>query len=263
MMIARLKTAPRRVARWHAPPLDPTEADTTAARLKPAIPEPQRTQTEATATAVTSVPTPTPEEAAASAAALEAIRVQKAAEGHAEGLTRGLEEGRTQGRNEGYDAGRRAAETEAAATAARFAKIFDALGGEIKALDDAVEDAVVALAIELARRVIGAEVARSREALAGLIRQVLAEIPIDTGTPRVLLHPDDLAALRTHLPDIGSAKVELVGDESIEAGGCRVLADGIDDTTRPDRRWIERSNLFEGDLTLASRWRAAMLALFD
>ncbi len=262
-MIARLKTAPRRVARWHAPLLDPTEAETTPVRLKPAAPEPHRASTEATATAATSVPTPTPEDAAAAAAALEAIRAQKAAEGYAEGLTRGLEEGRAQGRSEGYEAGRRAAETEAAAIAARFAKTFDALGGEIKALDDAVEDAIVALAIELARRVIGAEVARSREALAGLIRQVLVEIPIDTGTPRVLLHPDDLAALRAHLPDIGGSKVELVADETIEAGGCRVLADGIDNEARPDRRWVERSNLFEGDLTLASRWRAAMLALFD
>ncbi|MGH6995613.1 MAG: FliH/SctL family protein, partial [Stellaceae bacterium] len=98
---------------------------------------------------------------------------------------------------------------------------------------------------------------------ASLVRQVLAEIPIDTGTPRILLHPDDLAALRTHMPDLGSGKVELVADDGMEAGGCRVLADGIDNATRPDRRWIERSTLFEGDLTLAARWRAAMLALFD
>ncbi|MDE1967372.1 MAG: hypothetical protein KGI92_00565 [Alphaproteobacteria bacterium] len=258
-MIKRLKTRDARIARWHAPSLVPDEAEaprlshkSSAAEPRPPAAEPTKSEADEAAAA-----------AAAAAAALEALRAEKAAAGYAEGLARGVEEGRAQGHGAGLDAGRRAAEADAATAAARFAKLFDALGGEIKVLDDAVEDAVVALALELARRVVGAEVARSREALAGLIRQVLAEIPIDTGTPRVLLHPDDLAALRTHLPDIGSGTVALVADETIEPGGCRVLADGVDNATRPDRRWIERSSLFEGDLTLAARWRAAMLALFD
>lgn len=250
-MIARLKTDSR-VARWPVPSFDPAEAEVKRAPAKAATPQPNPPPADPAAT-----------EQAAAAAALEEIRTQKATEGYAEGLARGLEEGRSQGRAQGEIEGRRAAEVEMAATAARFAQTFEALGGEIKALDDSVEDAVVALALELARRVIGAEVSHGREALAGLIRQVLAEIPIDTGMPRILLHPDDLAALQAHLPEIGGGKVELVADESIEAGGCRVLADGIDNAARPDRRWIERSTLFEGDLTLAARWRAAMLALFD
>ncbi|MDE2167727.1 MAG: hypothetical protein KGJ66_15485 [Alphaproteobacteria bacterium] len=256
-MKARLKAADVRVSPWQAPSLDPAEAEAAPPAPRRPVPEPRRAAAEA------DVPTPEDRAAAAAAAAVDAIRAQKAAEGHAEGLARGLEEGRAQGRTEGYDAGRRAAEAEVAAIAGSLAKSLEGLGGEVKVLDDTVEDAVVALALELARRVIGAEVARSREALAGLIRKVLAEIPIDAGTPRILLHPDDLAVLQTHVSDVGSGKVDLVADETIEAGGCRVLADGIDSATRPDRRWVGRSTLFEGDLTLASRWRAAMLALFD
>ena len=260
-MIARLKTGNARIARWHAPSLVPGETEAVRSPTKPSLPESRPTSP-------AEPPPPSVDEdaavaAAAAAAAVEALRAEKAAEGYAAGLARGVEEGRAQGRSEGYEAGRQAAEADAAAAVARVAKVFDALGGEIKKLDDAVEDAIVALALEIARRVIGAEVARSHEALAGLIRQVLAEIPIDTGTPRVLLYPDDVAAFRTHLPDIGNGKVELVPDDTIEPGGCRILADGIDHATRPDRRWIERSNLFEGDLTLAARWRAAMLAMFD
>jgi len=259
-MIARLKTGNARIARWYAPSLVPGETAAVRSPTKPSLPE-SRPASPA------EPPPPSVDEdaaaAAAAAAAVEALRAEKAAEGYAAGLARGVEEGRAQGRSEGYEAGRQAAEADAAAAVARIAKVFDALGGEIKKLDDAVEDAIVALALEIARRVIGAEVARSHEALAGLIRQVLAEIPIDTGTPHVLLHPDDVAALQTHLPDIGNGKVQLVPDDTIEPGGCRILADGIDHATRPDRRWIERSNLFEGDLTLAARWRAAMLAMFD
>jgi len=254
-MIARLRTGNARIARWHAPSLVPDEAEPVRTPVKPSPPE--------THVISSLEPPPSAVDEAAASVALERLRAEKAAEGYAEGLARGLEEGRAQGRSEGHDAGRQAAESDAAVAVTRLAKVFDTLGGETKKLDDAVEDAVIALALEIARRVIGAEVARSHEALAGLIRQVLAEIPIDTGTPRILLHPDDLAALRTHLPDIGNGKVELVADEAIEAGGCRVLADGIDHAARPDRRWIERSSLFEGDLTLAARWRAAMLALFD
>ncbi len=254
-MRARLRTGDFKVTRWHAPPLDPAEIETGRPPARPAQPPAAKAAAKAS---------PAPDAAAAkAAAALEALRAQKAAEGHAEGFARGLEEGRAQGQREGYEAGRRAAEAELAAVAGRIAKVLETLGGEVKALDDAVEDAVVALALELARRVIGAEVSRSRDALAGLIRQVLAEIPIDTGTPRIRLHPDDLEALRAHLPDIGTGQVELIADDTIEPGGCRVLADGIDAVTRPDRRWVERNTLFEGDLTLASRWRAAMLALFE
>lgn len=258
-MIARLKSQNARVERWHAPSLQPNETDAlrpmrepTTSQPPPPVAEPAAPEVDEAATA-----------AAAAAAALEALRAEKAAAGHAEGLARGLEEGRAQGHREAVDAGQRVAEAETAAAVARIAKVLNALGGEIAVLGGAVEDAVVALALELARRVVGAEVTRNREALADLVRQVLAEIPIDTGTPRILLHPDDLAALRAHVPDLGSGKVELVADDSMEAGGCRVLADGIDNATRPDRRWIDRSTLFEGDLTLAARWRAAMLALFD
>lgn len=251
-MIARLKAAAR-VTRWPVPPLDSREAEVARAPVKAPAPQP-------TEPAAGPAPTAMPDDAAA--AVLDAIRAQKAAEGYAEGLARGREEGRAQGHDEGYAAARRAAEAEAATVAAQFAKVVETLGGQIKVLDDAVEDAVVALALELARRVVGAEVNRSRESLVGLIRHVLTEIPIDTGTPRILLHPDDLTALRMHMPEIGG-KVDLVADDSIEPGGCRVLADGIDSETRPDRRWVERSNLFESDLTLASRWRGAMLTLFD
>jgi len=258
-MIARLKNQNARVARWHVPSLLPDEIDASRPARASATSEPRPPAVEPVAPKVDEAAAA----ATAAAAALEALRAEKAAAGYAEGLARGLEEGRAQGYGEGLDAGRRVAEAESAAAVARIGKVLAALGGEITVLDDAVEDAVVALALELARRIVGAEVTRNREALVGLIRQVLAEIPIDTGTPRILLHPDDLAALRTHVPDLGSGKVEMVADDSMEAGGCRVLADGIDNATRPDRRWIERSTLFEGDLTLAARWRAAMLALFD
>ncbi|MDE1903217.1 MAG: hypothetical protein KGI46_05125 [Alphaproteobacteria bacterium] len=255
-MMTRLKSPNARVARWHAPSLSPDEAGAHRPSGQPSTPEPPPPAVEPAAPQVD-------ETAIKAAAALEALRAEQAAAGYAEGLARGLEEGRAQGHSEGLDTGRRAAEVEAAAAAGRVAKVLAALGGEISVLDDAVEDAVVALALELARRIVGVEVTRNRAALGGLIQQVLGEIPIDTGTPRILLHPDDLAALRTQVPDLGSGKVELVADDSMEAGGCRVLADGIDNATRPDRRWIERSMLFEGDLTLAARWRAAMLALFD
>lgn len=261
-MISRLTTRDLRVSPWTVPLLDPEEAKAGDEKLEPVPPEPldadKKPQPDET-DAVT--------EAAAQEAAMQAIRAHKAVEGHAEGLARGLEEGQSRGRAEGYmagyEAGKRAAEEELAVVSGRLAKALDTLGGAIKALDGPIEDAVVALALELARRIIGAEVVRNREALVALVRRVVAEIPIDIGMPRILLHPDDLAALRKHMPDIAKGKIELIADEAIEPGGCRVIADGGENITRPDRRWIERSNLFEGDLTLASRWRAAMLALFD
>jgi len=247
-MIRRVTAGEAKVKPWSAPFLDPDERRGAApAREQQPLPE----------------AAPPPDAAALAESALAALRAEKAAEGHAEGLARGLEEGRQRGYADGLAVGRVEAQQHLDEASHRLASVLDALSGPIAALDGPLEDAVVSLALELARRVIGAEASQSHAAMVELIRKVLAEIPIDIGRPRVLLHPEDLDLVRKRMPEVGKGKIELVGDESIEPGGCRVLADDIDATTRPDRRWSDRGSLFEGNLTLAARWRAAMLALFE
>jgi flagellar assembly protein FliH len=183
--------------------------------------------------------------------------------GHAEGVARGLAEGREQGYAEGLAAAK-AAEEKLAAQADRLTAIADRLAAPIPALERAVEESVAALALEVARCVVGGEVARSRDYLVRLIREAIAKVPIEMGALQLVLNPADVELIRELAPDVESGGAVLVGDAAVEAGGCLVVADGGGKPVK-DRRWRPRAGegISQVDLTLAARWRGVMLALFD
>jgi flagellar assembly protein FliH len=181
-----------------------------------------------------------------------------------EGMQQGLTEGREKGYEAGFAEGVKAGEAKMMEAVKRMAAIVGSLGAPLPALEQRVEEAVAALALEVARCVIGDEVGRSREFLVTLVRDAVAKVPIDMGAPRVLLNPADLDLVRSLAPEIDAGGALLVGDDAIEIGGALVVADG-DEPQLKDRRWNPRATdgVSQVNLTLSSRWRAAMLTLFD
>jgi flagellar assembly protein FliH len=186
------------------------------------------------------------------------------AKAQAEGLQRGLEEGRDKGYAAGFAEGAAAAEASLAEVGGRLAGIIGRLGGPLAAVEQPVEEAIVALALEIARCVIGNEVKRSHEFLVRLVREAIAKVPLDMGSPRVLLNPADLELIRKLVPEAEAGHATLVADDTVEAGGCLVIADGESRASK-DRRWNPRASegVSQVNLTLSSRWRAVMLTLFD
>ena len=197
------------------------------------------------------------------AAAAEALRAE-AARGYADGLAQGRREGHAQGYAAGRAEGRAEAEQNLAALARRLATLLDALAAPMPALESIVEEAVVGLALEVARCVIGSEVSRSREYLVRLIREAIAKVPIGMGAPAVILNPADLELVRALLPQGDEEAAALIADETVEPGGCLVVANA-EGTAIKDRRWYPRAGESgsQVDLTVASRWRSVMLALFE
>jgi flagellar assembly protein FliH len=197
---------------------------------------------------------------------------QQLAQGYAEGWARGFAEGRDSGLARGHDegyangfaTGAAAARAEIAAETDRLRAIIGHLGAPIPALDAIVEDAVAALALEVARCVIGRETSSSREYLVPLIRKAIAGIPIEMGAPKLLLHPDDLEIIRKAASDIVRDGALLVADETIAPGDCRVICDGESAPVK-DRRWRPRpaAATAQADLSLAARWRAAIVAMVE
>jgi flagellar assembly protein FliH len=185
-------------------------------------------------------------------------------QGFAEGREQGLAEGREQGYAAGWASGADTASADFASHARQLRAILIRLCEPVPALDAIVEEAVAALALEIARCVIGRETAHSREYLVALIREAVAKVPIEMGVPKLELNPDDLEAIRRLAPELVGAGAVLVGDDAIEPGDCRVICDN-GGTAIKDRRW--RPRLAEGasqvDLSLTARWRAAMLAMFE
>jgi len=256
-MSTRLNTRGARVLPFPFPPLDDAEAETpTAPPLIIDVDEPQidpvEDEEEASGEGI-----PETDSDAASEAAAELARAR------AEGLERGLAEGREQGYSVGLAEGRAAGEAQVREEARRLAAILGQFTEPLARLERSVEEALAALALELARCVIGAEVKRSREFLVGLVREAIAKVPLEMGSPRVLLNPVDLELIRTHAPEVEAGGTALIGDDTVEAGGCIIIADGEEGPIR-DRRWnIRPEGASQVDLTLASRWRAIMLTLFD
>jgi len=88
------------------------------------------------------------------------------------------------------------------------------------------EQNVVHLAAAIAARVIRRELSRKPEIPLAYIRESLE---LASGSPHVMvrLHPDDHAALATHIPMLTSelarqATTEIVADPAITVGGCRI-----------------------------------------
>ena len=186
------------------------------------------------------------------------------AKGYDEGWLRGLADGKEEGYAEGMRAGAKTAETALAVEAQRLAAIVARLEAPISALEGPVEEAVAALALEVARCVIGSETSRSREYLVQLIREAVAKVPIEMGTLKVVLNPADLEIIRALAPAIENGNVFLVEDNSVAPGDCLVVTDSQRAPIK-DMRWRPRSGegMSQVDLSLATRWRAVMLALFE
>jgi flagellar assembly protein FliH len=175
-----------------------------------------------------------------------------------------LTEGKKTGYAEGRQAGAKASETALAAQAQRLAAIVARLEAPISALEGPVEEAVAALALEVARCVIGSETSRSREYLVRLIREAVAKVPIEMGALKVVLNPADLEIIRALAPEIENGNATLVEDNSVAPGDCLVVSDNQSASIK-DMRWRPRSaeGMSQVDLSLATRWRAVMLALFE
>lgn len=188
----------------------------------------------------------------------------EAARGYAEGFARGIAEGRQQGHAEGFAAGEAAARQSLGEEARHVAALVECLAAPMPTVERAVEDALIGLALELARFVIGSEIARSRDSLVRLIREALAKAPVRVDGLQIALNPDDLALVRALAPELESGGAVLVGDPAVETGGCLIFVEEGDGPVK-DRRWQPRppGTTPQIDLSLAARWRSAMLALFE
>jgi flagellar assembly protein FliH len=250
-MSRRLNLTEAVLVPWPIPDIDGAPAPATMSPFLPA--EPARG-------APAAAPPPAAESDAAEIAAAAA-----GAQARAEERDRILRESREQGHAEGFAAGQHAAERQFADQARRLDAILRRLGEPMRSLERPVEEAVIALALEVARWVIGDETAVSRDHLVRLVRDAVAKVPIDVGTPSLVLHPADAALIRALAPDLENHGIALAADDSVEPGGCLVVATGAEGVAAKDRRWHPRPRqaVCEVDLTLASRWRNAMFAMFE
>lgn len=195
--------------RWTPPAFDAGEAEPAAVEARAA--EPPRTPEPA-------VPERPPEPAVKlpTAEEIEAI----------------YEQGRRDGEKAGFDEGMKKAQAEAA----QLTRLVRAMDGALDQLGTDVAEEIVALAITLARQMVDDALEARPEAVVGVVREALQQIP--QGKVRIHLHPQDVQLVRQHLDDqLETGHHHLIEDASVARGGCRLEATGCEIDATLTTRW--------------------------
>jgi flagellar assembly protein FliH len=199
-------------------------------------------------------PEPTEEELAARRQQeLAAIREAARKAGHAEGLAQGRAEGFEQGKAEGLEAGRleghaeglQAGQQEARAEAEALNALGQSCAVAIEGLGTGVSTALAALALDVARKVIGTELKANPDSVAAVVQEVLRTDLAEHGPVQLWLHPDDAALVGGYLGDaLAENKWRIMSDASLARGGCRA-----------------QSAYGDIDATLQTRWQQVVATL--
>lgn len=139
---------------------------------------------------------------------LEEIQQQARDEGRAAGLAEGLAEGRAEARR------------ELLARMAQLDAVYEATARPLQAFDDEAVQELTQLAMVVARRVVAHELRLAPELVADAVREAAHALPAATREPRIYLHPEDLALLRTL--DVGERHWQLLADPALARGDCRI-----------------------------------------
>lgn len=161
--------------------------------------------------------------------------------GYQQGQAQGYEQGYLQGQTEGHAAAMAAVHEQARQLQALALSLPLAL----HAADASVADDLLALAMDLARQVVGQTLRADPQAMLAVVHSLLQAEPALVGAPLLFLHPDDAVLVKEHLSeDLQTVGWRIRTDAAIERGGCRVTA-----------------NSGERDASLQTRWERVAAAL--
>lgn len=139
-------------------------------------------------------------------------------------------------RREGHEAGFAEGAEQARQQAARIAALADALEEALARLDQDVAEEVTSLAIEIARQMVRRSLADQPEGVTDTVRAALNLLP--QSQVRIHVHPDDAALVRAFLSDQPvHLHHQLIEDDSVTRGGCRLHGTGSDIDATVETRW--------------------------
>lgn len=172
---------------------------------------------------------------------LSRLRLQARAEGRTEGHREGLAKGRAEGHAEGLATGLAAA----SAHAEQLRALAATLPAALRRAESELADAILTLALDVARQVVHRTLRAEPEWVLPLVQDLLHAEPALQGEPRLLLHPDDVALVKSSLGnELQIAGWQVRPDDTLARGGCRV-----------------QSASGEMDASLETRWKSVTAAL--
>jgi flagellar assembly protein FliH len=142
-----------------------------------------------------------------------------------DGFEQGHKEGFTKGNSEGYEAGRQQGlmemRAQLVAEQQRFHALAQALLEPVNAQDDDIEHLLLDVICTLTQSVVQRELLTDSSHIVGLVKSAVDALPVGSKNIRVILNPDDLAAVETY-----AAEQQLgwtfFGNSELLPGGCRI-----------------------------------------
>lgn len=104
--------------------------------------------------------------------------------------------------------------------------VLRALQQPMAKVDDEVEAELLSLVLAVSRQVIYCQMRLEPKEILAAVREGLSALPSHARKVRLYLHPQDLQFLREQMQLLGEDfHGELLSDESLKAGGCRLTSD--------------------------------------
>lgn len=157
----------------------------------------------------------------------ERIRGERYRAGFAEGRTAGYREGHAEGLKAGHESAFKAHGEKLQNLVAALADASQKLEASRRKLETETVLDVVRLAVAIGRRVAHRLAEVEPEVVKANVAEALRMV-VQASAVKVALHPSQLSVLEKELPAIRAMfprlqQVELVADESLAPGGCRLL----------------------------------------
>lgn len=182
---------------------------------------------------VQAIPDPVPEPPPApriDEADLDRLRL----EAQMAGEKAGYEQGYAQGQAEGHAAAMAAVHEQARQLRALTLSLPPAL----RIAEGGVADDLLALAMDLARQVLGQALTTDPQAMLAVVHELLQAEPALVGSPQLFLHPDDAQLVGEHLAEeLLAIGWRIRPDAGILRGGCRVMASSGERDASLETRW--------------------------
>ena len=169
------------------------------------------------------------------------------------GYDRGFCEGEIKGRAEGEEAGLEKGRQSAQPVIDTLETLLDELSQVRKKTFQHLESEIVALAMGVARKIVGQELAISPELVVTVVKQALGHLE-STGSIRIKLNPDDMDLLNGANADLcaglsESTAVSFESEPSIACGGCVIETDAGNIDARLETQFQAIDETFQAALT--------------
>lgn len=167
------------------------------------------------------MPPPTSPLKGMTAQELEIIFADAEQDGFAKGHAEGFEKGRAEGYEAGRQQGLKEMREQLTAEQMRFKNMTNALLQPLADQDNDIEQMLLEMICSLTQNVIQREMQTDSSCILDIVKTAIEALPVGSKNIRIILHPQDLAAVETYANE-QQLDWKFLSDPQLIPGGCKI-----------------------------------------